>query len=305
MIEPGPLRRLTSPVLALAVERWEAVNAALDAGAVMLRKAGIDPPLGSATVFEITPEGRRAVEIASGQARLAAGEIPLGRLAAEIRRRPDEFSPGAALRPVLQDAVLPVVATLGGPSELAYLWQIIPVYEALGVTPSRCAPRISATFVEEKVMRAARKAGLGPERLFEAGRLLGTYDTEADRDPAIDNIEERAAGLLGEIDRAAGEFLPPGTPPRWLRRSASTIRSAVDRLAAQLHEEKRKAAGLDRSRLEKIASALLPGGIPQERSANIVEFLNLHGPEFVRLSVEALDPASGRHQVVLVSTVRE
>ena len=60
--------------------------------------------------------------------------------------------------------------------------------------------------------------------------------------------------------------------------------------------------GLDESRLEKIVAALLPRGKPQERSENVILFLNRYGRDFVRLALEKLDPLSTMHQVVFLGT---
>src|SRR5216684_3277622 len=51
--------------------------------------------------------------------------------AAELMERAHEISPNALLRPVVQDSILPTVAYIGGPAELAYLAQAEVLYRAL------------------------------------------------------------------------------------------------------------------------------------------------------------------------------
>jgi len=303
LVDPIALRPLTAPVLAECAARWDEVTAAFERGSAEVRSAGIEPPLAAPGLFEIVGTGRArvAVEFSGGGAKLSAGEVTLAEAADEIRRRPLEFSSGAALRPVVQDAVLPVVATVGGPAECAYLWQIGDVYAAVGVTRSLVAPRISATIVEQKIIRAARKAGLAPESVLEAHAMLSSHELEVDASPGIARVEEAAAELLARVDAAAADIVPAGESPRWLRKGRSGVEQSVSRIAMQLREERRKAAGLGRDRLEKIVSALTPGGQPQERSANVMEFLDLYGPELVSALLATLDPLAAAHQLAMVS----
>jgi uncharacterized protein YllA (UPF0747 family) len=184
---------------------------------------------------------------------------------------------------------------VGGPTELAYLWQVDPIAELLGLVPSLRAPRISATFLSPPIWRAAAKAQLGPEEIFQfADRSPGSA-VAAQADPKMAAIRAQADALLESIDRAA-----TGSPPRWFRTSRETIVKAVARILERLGQEEQARRGQTEARRMKIADAVLPGGRLQERSENLVWFLNGHGPEFARQAVARLNPWVLRHQVVWV-----
>jgi bacillithiol biosynthesis cysteine-adding enzyme BshC len=299
LVDPIVLRALTSPVLAAAVERWPEVEEALARGAGSLREHGLEPPLDGTNLFEIVDGKRVPIEIAANRVNLSTGARSLQEAAEVIREHPAAFSPGAALRPVCQDAVLPVVATLGGPSELTYLLQILPIYDVVGVHPSQRAPRISATFVTPAVTRALAKVGAEPARVFDIpARLRDAHEGDDIRknDPRIRTIEERARQLLAEIDA-----IEPKDPPRWLRTGRESIDAATERIVERLVQAKLESEGLGRRRLERIADAVLPDGKLQERVVNITQFLNLYGPGFVDGVIAKLDPWATTHQVVVVS----
>jgi bacillithiol biosynthesis cysteine-adding enzyme BshC len=300
LVDPLPLRVLTAPVLADLVAKWPDVTAAMGRGAKNLQAAGLEPPLGSAGVFEIVEGKRVAVDFRVRTAQMAGREVSFEEASAEIRKRPSDFSPNAALRPVLQDAVLPVIATLGGPSELDYLWQIRPVYDVAGVVPSLLCPRISATILEDKICAAAERAGLGLAGIFEVEAALARYVPPETEDDGIRAIEKQGRLLLEEI-----ENLCPGDPPRWFSKHRESLAYHLDKLVTRCREEKLESAGLGRKRLEKVAEAVLPGGKLQERAVNALEFLNLYGPDFIRCAVETLDPLRGEHQVVRVVAARK
>jgi uncharacterized protein YllA (UPF0747 family) len=90
-----------------------------------------------------------------------------------------------------------------------------------------------------------------------------------------------------------------------LTRSRDALGAQAEKIVRRLRKEKLAARGLDRSRLKKIESALLPRGKPQERGENVLYFLNRYGRDFVRLAVEHLDPLRPEHQVVFLDTRKE
>src|SRR6185503_4343890 len=78
------------------------------------------------------------------------------------------LSAGVALRPLLQDAVLPTCAYVGGPSEIGYQGELLPAYRAFGIEPPVIFPRVTATLMEPKIAKVRERVGLSAERLFES-----------------------------------------------------------------------------------------------------------------------------------------
>src|SRR5436190_16362129 len=78
------------------------------------------------------------------------------------------LSAGVALRPLLQDAVLPTCAYVGGPSEVGYQAELLPAYRAFGIEPPVVFPRVTATLLEPKISKVRERAGLAAERLFDS-----------------------------------------------------------------------------------------------------------------------------------------
>ncbi len=67
----------------------------------------------------------------------------LGELTERLEQKPEEFSTGAALRPVLQDWLLPVAGVVLGPSETAYHAQLGEIYGRFGRKLPVIVPRES------------------------------------------------------------------------------------------------------------------------------------------------------------------
>lgn len=295
-VDPIGIRTLTAPVLACLLRRWPDVRDAFEAGTEALVDAGLKPPLEAPGFYEISGGMRVPVETTVKTVRLSNGEMSFAAAADEIDNRPGDFSPNAALRPVLQNAVIPALATGAGPTEALYLRQIREIHNVVNVTPSATVPRISATFVEDKIFRVAQKAGLGIERILESGQMLADYTADDVDDPVIVSLEEKAKNLISAVDTAAG-----ADPSRTVERNRKAVETALEKLLGRLKEEVLEAAGVGRGRLKKVVDAVLPGGRPQERAVNVIEFLNRYGPDFISRAIERLDPLEAGHQIVKIT----
>jgi bacillithiol biosynthesis cysteine-adding enzyme BshC len=85
---------------------------------------------------------------------------------------PELLSPNVVLRPLAQDALLPTVAYVAGPSEVAYHAQLKPVYEHFDVTQPVVYPRASASVVEERIERVMEKFQIELSQIFEGTDTL-------------------------------------------------------------------------------------------------------------------------------------
>lgn len=91
--------------------------------------------------------GERALFFLRRRRRVLPPAEDYGReLVARLRERPDELSPNAALRPLIQDGVLPVAAVVLGPSEWNYHLQLRELFALLEVPFPEAVPRLSAAW---------------------------------------------------------------------------------------------------------------------------------------------------------------
>jgi hypothetical protein len=131
------LTRAAQPILEEALQRTGDAAAELAAGAGRLAAAGLPASFDPADPRPLVMESR-----ASRRRRIAADDHAA---LARLRAAPDDFSPHAALRPLVQAATLPVVAQVCGPSELLYLGQARGLHGWMGLAPPVLVPRLEAT----------------------------------------------------------------------------------------------------------------------------------------------------------------
>ena len=117
-------------------------------------------------------------------------------LTRDAEAHPEGFSPNVLLRPIVEDAIFPTVAYVSGPSELAYLAQLRPVYAHFGVPMPLMYPRGSATILDSAGARFLEKHDLPIEALrtrrAALNRLLAAALPEhVERAPKVREHNER------------------------------------------------------------------------------------------------------------------
>jgi bacillithiol biosynthesis cysteine-adding enzyme BshC len=236
-------------------------------------------------------EGAGAWALAGTTARVADAEL-LDLLA----REPLRFSTSALLRPIVQDALLPTVAYVGGPGEINYFAELGPLYQHFEVVPPLLVPRARFRCVDARTRRWLEQAGLVAADLAQPSR-----DIRARLHPAVpagspDPQELRARvarQILPAVEEIASAISATGES---LRRPAQRTRDSVAHVLERLIG--RYARGLverDETtlrRIEKLEMVLNPGGVAQERFYGWPWLASRLGPAvFKRLVFERLEQA--------------
>ncbi len=295
--------RMTAPYLADAVERFEAVTGALVLGGNNLKAAGFQPPLEDCGLFEILPgdnPSRMKCTIEKGGIGHSGGVTSFAGMADLIRQYPERFSAGAAFRPVIQDAAFPVAVTVGGPSELQYLWQIDPIYDVMQIRRSRLYPRITATILPSSALRLIEKIG-GIERalaVFSDQAPVNSSEPDPIRDADLSRLGLLSRELTGWISTLQGG------DPDILGKAVSSIGHQVSKVSENIRRKRDEAAGVSLQRIRRFQDIILPGGRAQERVMNICEHLAEQGPDWIERMLESLDIRPGIHQFVIMSQER-
>ena len=231
-----------------------------------MRHGHADPfgPLPQAPLFHDTAAGRFALP--------GPGTLPAS-----------ELSPGAALRPILQQLALPAAAAVLGTGELAYHAAIGPAYAALGAQRPQLITRCSLTLLPQWAERAAMRLGLAPEALADGAA--------AEPSPPHDPRSDRLTAVAHAIDRLGD--------PSDRRIAAAQVRlhRELDRLAGSLARGARVAAGLPSP--GSICGLLRPRGKRQERTLSLFQAIWQFGPGVMAELIHAAgETPPGGHRLV-------
>lgn len=236
---------------------------------------------GATNVFYRTEQGReRVYRSEAGWVTHESGvRLDAQRVEAELRADPGRFSPNVLLRPVVESAVFPTLAYVGGPGEISYFAQLQPLFGAAGILPPVVVPRLSAVLVEPAVRRAMEGLGVTMSELRRpraelASRLAREAMPEAVRSDLVAAGEGVAAGFAKLLE-SAGSIDPtlPGAIGRLRNEALARVGEAETRIVRAL-----KRGGLDSLRRLDLAQGMLfPFGEPQERVLNAIPLLARHG----------------------------
>ncbi len=191
-----------------------------------------------------------------------------------------DLVPSVALRPVIQDAVLPTVAMACGPGELAYLGQLREVFELLGVRAACAVPRFGATWLPSAAVDLIERADAEPWEVVAASdavlRRLAEARIPASARTALERAREAARASLDEVAKSSAA-LDPSLP-----QMVESARGKVDYQFARLLEGYLAKARhkLDREHPEwlRVRYYLAPGDKLQERRLAMIEPLVHRGP---------------------------
>jgi bacillithiol biosynthesis cysteine-adding enzyme BshC len=270
---------LAAPIYRRAITDASVIDELLARQEERLREAGFDCQValraGSPLVF-FHPHGAtgprcrlRQGDGATWRPDTGGAPVSTAALLDALERDPLCFSTSALLRPIVQDALLPTVAYVGGPAELSYFAELDPLYEHFGVSPALVLPRARFRCVEAPARRALEALRLTgddiarplPELLARAAAPAppGAPDPEhlrrrvaAEIAPVVDEIAEGVVAAEPELARAAERTRISVT---------RALRRLTDRYARMLAERD----GVTRQRLDRLRAALYPDGVPQER----------------------------------------
>ena len=200
------------------------------------------------------------------------------------------------LRPIVEAMLLPTVAYVAGPGELAYFAQVTAAATALGAPVPGAVPRWSCTLVEPRIQRVLDRLGVTREDLADPHRLESTLARAAM--PA--DLRAALAGVRSSLDAAAKPV-----DDRLGEHSARIgLRHAIERRVAHqaARLERRAVAAVKRREtavMRDVAVArgfFFPGGKRQERALSLIPVLARYGTG----TLDAMRAVASEHAAALL-----
>lgn len=201
-----------------------------------------------------------------------------------VDSQPELLSPNVALRPICQDTLFPTVAYVAGPSEVAYFAQLGPVYEYFAIPMPVVYPRISATLVEERVLRTIEKFELGVGELFSPPARVQKKVLELISEVNIDEMFDESRQRIGEqlTELKFGLQYIDQTLLGALETARTRTEAALAGLREKTVEAQKRRHEIALRQLGRTTNTIFPNSNFQERELNVIHFLNKYGPDFLR-----------------------
>ncbi len=216
------------------------------------------------------------------------------------RNTPELFSSNVVLRPICQDWLLPTIAYVAGPSEVAYFGQLKTLYAAAEIPMPIIYPRASATIIEEKADRVLERFSVSVLDLF---RDVEMVREKVAADVSEVNLEEvfggtslsmheALEGISSVLQRIDPTLL--GALENVSKKTAANLDGLKERaVAAQMRQHE-----VSLRQIDKVTNLVFPQSNFQERELNVLYFLNKYGLEFLRWLYGELKIDYFKHQMI-------
>ncbi|WP_339876226.1 bacillithiol biosynthesis cysteine-adding enzyme BshC [uncultured Algoriphagus sp.] len=214
-----------------------------------------------------------------------------------VENHPERLSPNVVLRPLYQEVILPNLAYLGGPAEVVYWLQLKNVFEHFEVPFPVLLPRNFALILNEKAQRKMDQLNWDVEDLFvdvaswkrDFVKAEASIDIELDKEKEVisklfESKGKEAAGLEKSLENAF---------------EAGKVRSLkiIDQMATKLRKAEERRLHTQIERACCIQELVKPGGSPQERVVNMMQFY-LSNPGLIQELLDCFDPLDFRMMVL-------
>ena len=301
------LKRLASAAFVREAENPDTLYQSLVSRTAELQKGGAQTPIAPKRgALFLTHDGeRRALDATDGDdvaVRGATMRMTRQELVELARSTPESLSPNVALRPIIQDAILPTAIYLGGPSEVAYLDQVRDAYQLFAQEPPLTGPRPFVLLLEPKAARVVEASRFSLEEILQPD----FNPAEAMIDPELDAaIDARHQSALERLQSAFGSFaelahtIDP-TLEKSLGAATTGAAKGLEDFAKRLRSALRKREQTAVNRIEGARELLLPAGDLQERRLSPIYYINKYGLATFRAALARIDRAPGTMQVISI-----
>ena len=281
------VRRVSRPLLAEALHRAPELDEALREREVALRAAGHEPQVTLVRDLSLVFEYAGAVK----------RRVPLSRTGDVDDRT--ELGPNVLLRPLVERAIVPTVAYMAGPGELAYFAQVGALAATLDVPSPLGVPRWSGLIVEPYIGRILKRFDLAVEALRDphgVARTLVALRIPAGVTHSLAALREAVGRAMDAVRASVANDHPPLVEQRVVEGAEYQLQHRVDRFERRVLAAAKRRETAIVEQVTAAHAALFPLGKPQERVLNLVPMLAREGP----LLLESMQRAAAEHAAELV-----
>jgi len=207
----------------------------------------------------------------------------------ELKNHPERFSPNVILRPLYQETVLPNVAFIGGPGEVAYWLQLKEVFKHFKISPPAILLRDMAVILPKNQLERIDSWGISVKDLFSHYDQIAKHIVENESEHELSLATEKKAinELFVSIKNKA--LAIDKNMGRSVEAEQQKIFNALENLESKLLRSEKKNFEQKLNQLESIQQKLLPNDTLQERHDNFIPNYLKETNSYFQSILETLD----------------
>jgi bacillithiol biosynthesis cysteine-adding enzyme BshC len=208
----------------------------------------------------------------------------------DLHKHPEKFSPNVILRPLYQETVLPNVAFVGGPGELAYWLQEKDVFEWHKRIQPLIVLRDMCVVLAKNQWEKWENTGLHEKDLFTDFSIISKriIDKESEHELNVET-EKKAMRTLFESMKAKAILIDKNldkTVEAELQRGINSL----ENLASKLVKAEKKNFETQLIQLEKIQEKVFPNQVFQERRDSFINVYTRNPENYFNDLIENMSP---------------
>jgi bacillithiol synthase len=249
-------------------------------------------------------EGRRTAMVRRDDGRIHLKGLEKSFAADElldvVTRCPNCFSPNVTLRPIVQDFLLPTLAYIGGPAEIAYFAQLRPNYGLLNRVEPVVLPRASFTLIEKRHAKTMSKYGLALSDLFAGEEVVMKQIVERSLDQDTTRLFDETEQVFNEqLDKLRASLTTvDASLAEALKGGREKIFYQLNNLRTRFVHNRSKRDETMGQQLERLFAVLYPNKNLQERELNATYFLARYGYELIERLYEEVEVGARDHKLI-------
>ncbi|MDZ5711560.1 bacillithiol biosynthesis cysteine-adding enzyme BshC [Jeotgalibacillus haloalkalitolerans] len=302
------LRRLESAFFKQLIEQHEEINRAVLAQQEVLKNDGFKPMIelehDAANLFIRVDEERQLLFYKGGAFYDKAGRAySLSELMNEAEHHPENLSNNVVTRPLMQEWLIPTLAFIGGPGEIAYWAELKSGFEKAGFYMPPVVPRLTYSIVERNIEQDTKELDLSIDRVIAEGvQKERSAFWDQVKDQSLKSLIEETENQLKKQYRHIKE-LSDKYDPNFNQIVEKNLGFHLKQLS-YLQMKSDDALKLKHDNIlrkyDRVENALRPAGGPQERMWNIYYYLNRYGDTFIKDLLHAEVEFNHKHNIIHV-----
>ncbi len=201
----------------------------------------------------------------------------------EVDTNPEYFSPNVVLRPLYQQKILPNLAYVGGPGELAYWLEYKAMFEHHNINFPVLIPRNFAMLVDAKSAKQWSKLGFEQADYFrDSNTLIKEFVLKNSKADLSLEMEQQQLEDVYKKMTAKVEAVDPSLKASVLADQQKAI-NALKAIEGKLVKAEKQKNEVLNAQIKKIKLKLFPEEVLQERHDNFIPYYLIYGNGFIDL----------------------
>jgi bacillithiol biosynthesis cysteine-adding enzyme BshC len=220
----------------------------------------------------------------AGEMKIADSKEDLEKL---IDNEPERISPNVVLRPCYQQLILPNIAYVGGPGELAYWLEYKEMFDAMELVFPVLVPRQSVMILDKTTKQRIEKLNFSPEDFFaDEAELIKAFMEKSNKVASLESHKDNFRKMFETLSSEVIAVDP--TLKATVDAESQKAMNSINLIEQKMNRALKQRSDTELNQLKTVKAKLFPGNIPQERIDNFSMYYQKWGIEFMDFLKENL-----------------